>query len=203
MKKLEFQKINFIGDKKIRERRLRDVIVSEEDKFWKFITRNTVLNEENIRLDKRLLKNYYKSIGYYDVQIISNSVELEDDKNLVVLNYNIDAGNRYRISKISTNIDPSIDKKAFINLSTQYEKIIGDYYSPFKIKETLEFLDRLIDENDLQFIQHSVKESIDGSNINITINIFENEKIFVERINVSGNTITNENVIRSEFFGRR
>ena len=197
--KVRISKINFIGDKKIRERRLRDVIVSEEDKFWKFITRNTVLNEENIRLDKRLLKNYYKSIGYYDVQIISNSVELEDDKNLVVLNYNIDAGNRYRISKISTNIDPSIDKKAFINLSTQYEKIIGDYYSPFKIKKTLEFLDRLIDENDLQFIQHSVKESIDGSNINITINIFENEKIFVERINVSGNTITNENVIRSEF----
>ncbi len=197
--KVKISKINFIGDKKIRERRLRDVIVSEEDKFWKFITRNTVLNEENIRLDKRLLKNYYKSIGYYDVQIISNSVELEDDKNLVVLNYNIDAGKRYRISKISTNIDPSIDKKAFINLSTQYEKIIGDYYSPFKIKETLEFLDRLIDENDLQFIQHSVKESIDGSNINITINIFENEKIFVERINVSGNTVTNENVIRSEF----
>ena len=157
------------------------------------------MNEENIRLDKRLLKNYYKSIGYYDVQIISNSVELEDNKNSVVLNYNIDAGKRYRISKISTNIDPSIDKKAFINLSTQYEKIIGDYYSPFKIKRTLEFLDRLIDENDLQFIQHSVKESIDGSNINITINIFENEKIFVERINVNGNTVTNENVIRSEF----
>ena len=103
--KVRISKINFIGDKKIRERRLRDVIVSEEDKFWKFITRNTVLNEENIRLDKRLLKNYYKSIGYYDVQIISNSVELEDDKNLVVLNYNIDAGKRYRISKISTNID--------------------------------------------------------------------------------------------------
>ena len=57
----------------------------------------------------------------------------------------------------------------------------------------------MIDENDLQFIQHSVKEFIDGSNINITINIFENEKIFVERINVSGNTVTNENVIRSEF----
>ena len=197
--KVKISKINFIGDKKIRERRLRDVIVSEEDKFWKFITRNTVLNEENIRLDKRLLKNYFKSLGYYDVQIISNSVELENDKNLVVLNYNIDAGKRYRISKISTNIDPSIDKKAFINLSTQYEKIIGDYYSPFKIKKTLEFLDRLIDENDLQFIQHSVKESIDGSNINITINIFENEKIFVERINVTGNTVTNENVIRSEF----
>ncbi len=197
--KVKISKINFIGDKKIRERRLRDVIVSEEDKFWKFITRNTVLNEENVQLDKRLLKNYYKSIGYYDVQIISNSVELEDDKNLVVLNYNIDAGRRYRISKISTNIEQSIDKKAFINLSTQYEKIIGDYYSPFKIKKTLEFLDRLIDENDLQFIQHSVKESIDGNNINITINIFENEKVFVERINVSGNTVTNENVIRSEF----
>ena len=60
--KVKISKINFIGDKKIRERRLRDVIVSEEDKFWKFITRNTVLNEENIRLDKRLLKNYYKSI---------------------------------------------------------------------------------------------------------------------------------------------
>ena len=54
--------INFIGDKKIKDRRLRDIIVSEEDKFWKFLSRNTNLSKANIDLDKRLLSNYYKSI---------------------------------------------------------------------------------------------------------------------------------------------
>ena len=61
--KTKISKINFIGDKKVKEKRLRDIIVSEEDKFWKFISNNTNLNYENIELDKRLLKNYYKSNG--------------------------------------------------------------------------------------------------------------------------------------------
>ena len=87
-------------------------------------------------MDKRLLKNYYKSIGYYDVQIISNSVELEDDKNLVVLNYNIDAGNQdigfQRYLQILTR---QLIKKHLLTLSTQYEKIIGDTTLHLRLKK--------------------------------------------------------------------
>ena len=57
---------------------MRDVIASEEDKFWKFISRNTKFSENLVNLDKRLLTNYYKSLGYYDVNITSTSAEISD-----------------------------------------------------------------------------------------------------------------------------
>ena len=63
-------------------------------------------------MDKRLLKNYYKSIGYYDVQIVSSNAEINEN-NETVLTYNINAGNRYRIKKITTNIDQVFDKEVF------------------------------------------------------------------------------------------
>ena len=77
--KLKIGKINFIGDKKVKERRLRDIIVSEEYKFWKVLSRNTNFNENNIDLDKRLLINYYKSLGFYNVKILSSSAIISSD----------------------------------------------------------------------------------------------------------------------------
>ena len=94
-------KITFTGDKKIKERRLRDIIASEEDKFWKIISRNTRFSENLIDLDKRLLINYYKSIGYYDVQVSSSSAEILDTGNINIT-YAINAGQRYIIDKIET-----------------------------------------------------------------------------------------------------
>ena len=78
-------KISFLGEKKIRERRLRDIIASEEHKFFKFITRNTRFSENLINLDKRLLINYYKSIGYYDVRVTSSSVQVQDTENVNIV----------------------------------------------------------------------------------------------------------------------
>ena len=190
-------KISFVGDKKIREKRLRDVIASTEHKFYKFISKNTKFSQNLINLDTRLLKNYYKSIGYYDVVVTSSSAEVEKsgDINLV---YSIDAGNRYIFKKIITNVDPVFDKNIFYPLRKEYNKILGSYYSPFKIKELLESIDELIENNNLQFVEHNVEEIIENDGINIKFNIFEGKRILVERINVVGNNITNESVIRSE-----
>ena len=192
----EISKINFIGNKKVRDRRLRDIIVSQEHRFWKFITKTTYLNSRNIELDKRLLKNYYKSIGYYDVQVLSSNAEI-DSENTTTLTYNIDAGTRYRIKKISTNVDPAIDKSIFVSLDKQFEKTVGRYYSPFVIKKLLDQVDLLIDRKDIQFVEHSVNEIIEGENIEVKINIYEGTKELVEKINIKGNTVTNESVVRS------
>ncbi len=196
-KETYISKIYFLGDKKVKDRRLRDIIVSEEHKFWKFLSRNTKYNPSNIDLDKRLLTNYYKSIGYYDVQVISSDAEISEN-NLTTLTYNIDAGTRYRVSKISTNVSEVIDKKLFIPLEKSFKKIIGKYYSPFAVKKLLDELDDLILANDLQFIEHSVNEVVADNSIEIKLNIYEGGKELVERINISGNSITNESVIRSE-----
>ena len=73
-------KIIFSGDKKVKENRLRDIIASEEDKFWKIISNNTKFSENQIELDKRLLVNYYKNLGYYDVDVSSTSAVVQDHK---------------------------------------------------------------------------------------------------------------------------
>ena len=193
----KISKISFTGDKKIKDKRLRDIIASEEDKFWKVISRNTRFSENLLNLDKRLLLNYYRSIGYYDVLVNSTSAELGDN-NKISINYNIDAGIRYSIGKISTNVDSVFDKKIFLPLKKSYEKLIGDYYSPFKIKEILDEIDEIIDDNNLQFVEHRVREDISGDKVSLVFDIFEGEKITVERINILGNTVTDEAIIRSE-----
>ena len=190
-------KISFLGDKKIKEKRLRDIIASEENKFWKFITRNTRFNENLINLDKRLLVNYYKSIGYYDVKVTSSSVQVQDTENVNIV-YTIDAGQRYTIKKITTNVDSVFSKKLFFPLEKIYNKYVGDYYSPFKIKKILDEIDLLIESNNLQFVEHEVQEIIENDEITLSFNIREGEKVLVERINILGNNVTNENVIRSE-----
>ena len=196
-KKTDIKKINFIGDKKLKERRLRDIIVSEEAKFWKFLSKNTFLNSNTVNLDKRLLENYYKSLGYYDVQILSNSAEVSN-QNFTTLTYTINAGNRYKVNKISLNLSEVLNKDLFTSLEKNYQSIVGKYYSPFKVKNLLDDLDELIVDNDLQFVEHNVNETISNENIEIAINIFEGKKELVERINILGNTVTEESVIRSE-----
>ena len=81
--KTKISSIKFIGDKKVRDRRLRDIIVSEEHKFYKIITNNSNFSKNQIQLDQRLLTNYYKSIGYYDVKINSNSANLISKETLI------------------------------------------------------------------------------------------------------------------------
>ncbi len=190
-------KISFTGNKKIKEKRLRDIIASEEYKFWKFISRNTRFNQELVNLDLRLLSNYYKSLGYYDAKITSSSAEIKKKGN-AELTYSIEAGKRYIIKKILTNVDPVFDKDIFFPLNDEYKEYVGTYYSPFKIKRLLESIDELIERNNIQFVEHNVEEFKENDSITVKFNIIEGEKVLVERINVLGNNITNESVIRGE-----
>ena len=195
--KTKIRSIFFIGNKNISNRRLKDVIASEEHKFWKILSSNTNFTKNLLELDTRLLRNYYKSIGFYDVKINSKSAKIRENDE-IELTYTIEEGQRYTINKISTNVDSVFDKELFFPLNKIYNKYVGEYYSPFKIKKLLEDLDRLIERNSLQFVEHNVQEEITGDSINIILNIFEGEKKLVERINILGNTVTNENVIRGE-----
>ena len=83
-------------------------------------------------------------------------------------------------------------------MQNSYKKYIGNYYSPFSVKDLLEDIDILIEKNNLQFVEHSVEEIKNDNSIEIRFNIFESEKILVERINIIGNNVTNEDVIRGE-----
>ena len=196
-KKTKISSINFIGNKKISNRKLRDITASEEHKFWRVLTKNTNFSNSILDLDTRLITNFYKSSGFYDAKVTSKLAKIEDT-GYINLTYIIDEGQRYRIKKISTNVDKVFDKDLFFSLNKEYEKYIGEYYSPFKIKKLLDNIDEIIDKNNLQFVEHNVQEEISDGNINVIFNIFEGEKKLVERINILGNYVTNEDVIRGE-----
>ena len=78
-KKTRIKEIVFLGDKKIKDKKLLEVIASEEHKFWKFISNKVYLNESLINLDKRLLENYYKNLGYHKVKVLNSFAELMKD----------------------------------------------------------------------------------------------------------------------------
>jgi len=195
--KAKISKIYFLGDKKFRDKRLRDVITSEEARFWKFLSRNVFLNEQRVDLDKRLLKNYYRNKGYYEVEISSSNVEYAEGKGFV-LSYSINAGKRYKFKKISAEVDKALDNTAFLALESEFNKLIGQNYSQTKLNKVMEKIDKLSEQKELQFINHEVLETLVGDGIEVKINIFEGKKFIIERINVAGNTVTNDSVIRGE-----
>tara|TARA_Y100000590_G_scaffold70869_1_gene77656 strand:+ start:11082 stop:13325 length:2244 start_codon:yes stop_codon:yes gene_type:complete len=194
--KAKIAKIYFLGDKKIREKKLRDIITSQENKFWKFIARSVYLSEARVELDKRLLKNYYRNKGYYEVDVKSTNVEYSEGSGFV-LTYNINAGKRYKFTKIYADVSDALDKSAFHSLENKFNKLVGNYYSQRKLKSVLDEIDKLSEQKELQFINHNVLETLDGDGVEVKINIFEGEKVIVERINIVGNSITNDSVIRS------
>ena len=194
--KAKIAKIYFLGDKKIREKKLRDVITSQENHFWKIISRNVYLSKERVELDKRLLLNYYKNKGYYEVEVKSTNVEYAEGDGFV-LTYNIEAGKRYKFKKIFANVADTLDSEAFLSLEKEFNNLIGNYYSQKKLKNVLDKIDKLSEQKELQFINHNILETLDGSGVEVKINIFEGEKFIIERINIVGNTVTNDSVIRS------
>ena len=108
------------------------------------ISKNIYLNTERIELDKRLLKNFYLSKGYYNVEIVSSSAESKNKNTEIELTYSINAGERYRIKKLSTNIDPVFDSSIFAGLKDEFTSFAGEYYSPFKIQKILNIKKKII-----------------------------------------------------------
>jgi len=190
-------KIYFLGDKKMRNRKLRDIITSQENTFWKIFSKNVYLSKERVELDKRLLKRYYKNKGYYEVDISSSNVEYSKGEGFV-LTFSVNAGKRYRFKKISVNVAKALDKSAFISLQTEFNKTIGKYYSEKRLTAILEKIDKLSQQKELQFINHRLDETLEVDGVAVIIDIFEGRKFTVERINIKGNNVTNDAVIRSE-----
>ena len=191
------KKIRFIGDKKIKDRKLKNVIISEESKFWKFLSNRKFLDQKRIAIDENLLRNYYKNNGYYNVQINSTSAQILDNKKFELV-FNINAGKKFYFNNLTIELPPSFDNENFIEINKLFLKLKGETYSLNKIKLILEEIDNIVLNRQYEFINASFVENIDQqNNININFKVSESKKIFVEKINILGNYVTNENVIRN------
>ena len=196
-KRAKIGKIAFIGQKIFKDNKLRSVITSEESKPWKVLSGTKYLNEERIKLDTRLLENFYKGKGYYKVKVLATNILYEEGEDFL-LTYNISAGSRFKIKEASLDVSESLDKKYFSDISKNLNDLKNTYYSPKKVKKILDDINKLTAKKDLQFIDSELSETIDDKSLSINIKVTEGKKYFVERINVVGNSITDDNVIRGE-----
>tara|TARA_Y100000590_G_scaffold130088_1_gene148617 strand:- start:2868 stop:5108 length:2241 start_codon:yes stop_codon:yes gene_type:complete len=196
-KRAKIRKIKFIGDKKYKNRKLFRIIASEEDKFWKFISNNRLLDQNRIKLDVRLLENYYKNKGFYQVKVESSFAEFLDE-GLFDLTFNINAGERFYFNNLSLKIPTDYNRKNFSRIDSLFEKLKDEPYSYNAIDKILKEVELIALKAEYDSINANVEETIIGKDkLNFKININEIKKEFVERVNIIGNNITREDVIRN------
>ena len=189
--------IKFTGDKFYKDRKLRSVIVSEENKFWKFISSKKYLDVDRIKLDKRLLKNFYLNKGYYNVEIESSSAVFNN--NFFELIYNINSGKKYFIKSAVLDIPIDYNPKDFVDAVKSVENLIDKKYSLNKINKVIKEIDKISVARLYDFIDATIEiDETDDNKLDLKFKVIESDKFFVNRIDIFGNNVTEEKVIRNE-----
>ena len=193
----KIKKINFIGDKYFRDNTLRNVIISEESKFWKFITRNKYLDSNRVNLDIVRLRNFYKNRGFFNVNVKSTTALITSD-NQFELVFNINSGKKYFFNdvKFESSNDFLLDNnEIFIK---KLNNLKGETYSKKDLDDLIDELNEYILQSDYVFLNTQYKQIVKNENqIDVIISFDNLEKKFVQRINILGNYITDEKVIRN------
>ena len=196
-KKAKIKNISFIGDKVFKDSKLRSIILSEEYKFWKFISGKKFLNEQLIEIDKRLIKNFYLNSGYFNVEVNSSFAKLIE-KDSFELVYSINAKQKVFFDKVDISYPDDFNDLNFKDLKNLFKEIKGKPYSLNTVEKILNEIDYITINDEYRSIKATVDEQLLDNKLNINFNIEETEKFFVERINIYGNNVTRESVIRNQ-----
>lgn len=195
--KTRIKKISFIGDKKIKSKKLREVIASEEYKFWKFITKNVYLDPSRMNLDIRLLENFYRNLGYKNVKIKNSFIEF-DKKNNFHLIFNIESGELFYFNNIDLSLPSDYLESDFDELNKVFVKLKDKKYSLDNVNLILDQIEKIASLRLYDFIDAKIEETIiDDNKIDLKFNIVDSEKFYVEKVNIFGNFQTLEEVVRN------
>ena len=196
--KAKINKITFVGNKIYKNKDLKNIILSEEYKFWKFISGKKFLNEELINFDKRLLRNFYLNKGFYNVEILSSYARLVNDNEFELI-FNINAGSKVYFGDLKLSLPLNYDRENFLDLSKTLDQLSGTPYSINSINKIVEDIDNIALSEQFETIDVRVNEKFNLNKLDLEFIISESEKSFIKTINILGNNITRENVIRNQF----
>ena len=196
--KAKIKKIKFTGEKVFKYKKLRSVILSEEYKFWKFISGKKYLNEDLIKFDENLLKKFYKNEGYYSVKINSSFARLVNNKDFELI-FNINPGKKYYFDELELQISLDYDNNNFDDINKLFKKLKGKPYSINSIDKIVNKIDDIILQEQFESVKAIVTEKIIDDKINMIFLVNKDESFLVEKINIFGNNVTEEKVIRNQF----
>ncbi len=195
--KYKINRIFFIGNKKYKSSTLSDVVSSTEDGWWKFLSSSSLVNKNRINFDKNLLKKHYLNNGYYDVQISSSDINFIGN-NLANITFSINAGERYFFSKSKIiDDDKNLNDENVKDLNRIISKKLKGTFSQKKLNDTNNILNEYLRGQKIEFVTFFNKiNKTESDKLDIEFRFVKKPRKFVNLINISGNTITEESVIR-------
>ncbi len=195
---IKIEKIRFIGNKIFSDYALRQVIASRENRWWAFLSSSDKYDEDRIKYDTRLLRQFYLSRGYADISVKRAQGGLLPDKSGFAITFQIEEGRRYKLKNIQ--IISKIENLQTNDLFKFVPLEIGDWYNARKVEEGLLNISNELGNFGYAFVnvRPKVQTFPDTSELNLEIEIGESSKNFVERIEVVNNTRTLDTVVRRE-----
>lgn len=195
----EVQNIRFIGNRVFDDAELRDVIRTVETRWYRFLTQDDRYDPDRITFDKELLRRYYLKNGYADFQVLSAQAELTPDRTQFYITFTVEEGQRYKFGDVTLNTE--LRDLTSEDLAGVVEVQQGDWYDSSVIDDTVDALTTAVGNYGYAFVD--VRPKVDRKReegiIDLAFNVSEGPRVFVERINISGNVRTLDRVIRREF----
>tara|TARA_A100001015_G_scaffold44065_1_gene48409 strand:+ start:6755 stop:8992 length:2238 start_codon:yes stop_codon:yes gene_type:complete len=197
-KNYKVRRVYFSGNTFFSPSTLLDVISTSEHSWWKFLSSVTNYNQNRIVFDKSLLKNFYLDNGFYDVQIISADTNFIKNKG-VDLTFSINSGNKYNFSNFKIfDKNNNLRKKDIFNIKKIIEKDLKNTYSRSTLIRIQNKIINYLNLNNIEFVDLNISANKQKKNkIDITFDFYKTDRLFVNLINIKGNSITEEAVIRN------
>jgi outer membrane protein insertion porin family len=195
----EVRAINFVGNEAFSDGALRDEIATEESAWWKLLGANDTYDPDRLSFDREQLRRFYLSEGYAEFEVRSAVAELTPDREAFVLTFTVSEGDRYTFGEIDVSSSLEGLKPEQVEDAVTTEQ--GDWYDASAVEETISNLERAVGDLGYAFVEVRPETDRDRDNdtIGLTYRIEEGPKVFVERINITGNVRTLDRVIRREF----
>lgn len=195
----KISKINFIGNKHYSDDDLQEEVMSKESRWYRIFSAKENYDAEKTNYDKELLRRFYLRHGYADFRVVSAVAELSPDKKSFVINYVLDEGKRYKVREIDLKSQIAEVDVAQMAPEVQFEK--GDWYNADLVEKSVSAITDELGKKGFAFVDVEpvlVKDTQTGD-IDVGFNILEGDRIFVDKINIIGNTRTEDKVVRREF----
>lgn len=196
---IEIERLSFIGNREYSDRRLRRVLETKQAGFFRAVVRSDLLVEDRIEFDRQLLRDFYLSRGYIDFRVNSVNAELTEERDGYFLVFNVQEGQRFRFGEINvTSNVPGAD-------SDVYRDIVkikpGVVYSPTLLENDIARMERQALRDGVDFLRVEPRVTRDDRNLELDIEyvLTRGPRVFVERIDVEGNTTTLDQVVRRQF----
>lgn len=192
-------RIAFVGNKAFSESRLKEIVNSREEAWYRFMSSSDTYDPDRLQFDRELLRRFYLRQGYADVEILGASAELAPDRSSFFVTYQVNEGERYRISETSVNATlKDVDGDA---LRRKLRLGAGDWYDGDAVERDTQQLSTEVQNRGYAFVEVKprVRRDQDAKTIEIVYDVGEGPRVYVERIDIVGNQRTKDKVVRREF----